>query len=177
MADNEDDFKIVVTDLQRDPMLDSDDDDQTESRIEPNSARPIRMLFCTKWRLRESELEIEDEFDSIDANSLPLLIDDSNPLFLAVFWEGFSTDLKPTLSAQLPDGNTLSVFLPPLKPWYIEQVQMNSLRGFVFSGPGEYTFTIRADGDALCKSLQVRAAAPYAIEIGSSGSPRLDSDR
>jgi hypothetical protein len=51
----------------------------------------------------------------------------------------------------------LAVRLPPLKPFYWEQVQMNSLLGFSFQTLGDYRFKVATDSIVAERSLRIRA--------------------
>lgn len=118
-------------------------------------AAPTRLAFCTRWSLSGDSLTLADDFDRIEVQSLPLAVTESTPLFLAAFWEGEPTDLKPQLRVTVPSGDSYSVRLPALKPYFSRQVQMNDLIGFIFEEFGEYRFVVCGHNRAAKTTLTV----------------------
>jgi hypothetical protein len=127
------------------------DDDRSDNRL----AKPTRMVFCTMWRLRDGELDILDAFGKLEAREVPFEVTESDPIFTAIFWEGFSHGVKPLLSILTPSQKCFRVVLPSLKRFAPKQVQMNSLVGFCFREKGLYSFSVSWDGDAIGTRLTI----------------------
>ncbi len=162
---HEAELDILLNEYQHDPALDQEDDG-ADAGHELGIALPTRMAFCTTWTLSGETLEIVDEFTSVEANVMPLVIGDVEPLFLAIFWSGLSVGLKATLEIRTPSGVDLRVLLPALKPRFETQVQMNSLRGFRFEEPGQYNFTVSAHEHRMTTTLTVISSLSYSVEFG-----------
>jgi hypothetical protein len=144
----------IAIDESEDPNDSAADELEASSR-QDGTARPVGLVFCTTWTLRGVELDVDDEFEALKAEVLPLEILEGEPILLATFWDGFPGPEKPRLDVVAPSGEHFALILPALKPFFSKQVQMNSLVGFVFRERGEYRFTVSTGTGASSKTLTI----------------------